>query len=480
MKDLLRRRGFRYLLIGQGVSAFGDWMGTIGFMALSLSLTGSAAAVGVVLVLRLLPAMIAGPLATRLVARLDRRRTMLLMDLSRAGIAAVVPLVNAVWWIYLCAFLLELGGVAFLPARDASIPDLVETSDLQMADGLILASSYGTIPFGAAAFAAASAPFSGPHGFAHGGVAPVFWVDAATFVVSFLCIRPLRSLGGAGASTVAPHAGPVPTPRPSHRRGRFLDALRIPLVRIVAPLAFAVALGLGSLFSLGIVFVRKVLHAGNTDFSFLIAFFGVGAGIGLVWVRANRHRGLGLVRFCIVGQGAVIALMSFAPRVWVTFVGAIGFAFFTAASLALSMEVLQRALDEVMRVQAFALFHVLIRAGLAIAAIGAGLAATLVSGVQWPVVGKLPPVRLVLALSGVAVAVLAIVLRGRFVAGARLAALGPEAERIGDEEQPGSGGKTVGDTDRPPERSPLDGDGAEKTTGEPKSPGAALQGRREK
>ncbi|HZU80710.1 MAG TPA: MFS transporter, partial [Acidimicrobiales bacterium] len=157
MRALLRHRSFRLLLVGQGVSAFGDWMATIGFMALSLAITGSAVAVGVVLVLRLLPAMIAGPLATRLVARFDRRRTMLAMDLGRAVVAGLVPLVSAIWWVYLCALLLELGSVAFLPARDSSIPDLVHDEDLPLANGLVLASSYGTIPFGAAAFAASSA-----------------------------------------------------------------------------------------------------------------------------------------------------------------------------------------------------------------------------------------------------------------------------------------------------------------------------------
>jgi predicted MFS family arabinose efflux permease len=412
MRSLLRHRGFRLLLVGQGVSAFGDWMGTIGFMALSLAITGSAVAVGVVLVLRLLPAMIAGPLATRLVARFDRRRTMMAMDLGRAVVAALVPLVSAIWWVYLCALVLELGSVAFLPARDSSIPDLVADEHLPLANGLVLASSYGTIPFGAAAFAASSAPFAGPHGLAHGGVAPVFWIDALTFLVSFACIRPLHELGapadGAGAAE-APDA-------------HFLSALRIPLVRVVAPLAFAVALGLGALFSLGILFVRDVLHASNASFSFLVALFGVGAGAGLVWLRLIGTRGLAFVRVCIVGQGTVIALMSLASSIWLSYAGAVAFAFFTAASMATAMGVLQEALAGEARVQAFALFHVLIRVGLGLAAVGSAVAADLVGGVNWPLVGHLAPVRTVLGCSGLAVAVVAVVLRARFVTGASLAA----------------------------------------------------------
>ncbi|MHB8682590.1 MAG: MFS transporter [Acidimicrobiales bacterium] len=412
MRKLLRHKGFRALLVGQGVSAFGDWMATIGFMALSLSLTGSAVAVGVVLVLRLLPAMVAGPLAIRLVARFDRRRTMMAMDLGRAVIAAMVPLVSAIWWVYTCALLLELGSVAFLPARDSSIPDLVDDEDLPLANGLVLASSYGTIPFGAAAFAASSAPFAGPGGLAHGGVAPVFWIDALTFVVSFACIRGLTVLGR--PADTAPALA-------DRANVHFLSALRIPLVRVVAPLAFAVALGLGALFSLGILFVRDVLHASNTSFSFLVALFGVGAAAGLVWLRVLGDRGLAFVRVCIVGQGLVIAFISLASTIWLTYIGAVAFAFFTAASLATAMGVLQEALGGERRVQAFALFHVLIRVGLGLAAVGAALAADIVRGVDWPLVGKLPPVRLVLGCSGLAVAMVAVVLRARFLTGASIA-----------------------------------------------------------
>lgn len=419
MRSLLRHRGFRLLLMGQGISAFGDWMGTIGFMALSYAITDSAVAVGVVLVLRLLPAMVAGPLATRLVARFDRRRTMMAMDAFRTVVAAAVPLVSAIWWVYLCALLLELGSVAFLPARDSSIPDLVADEHLPLANGLVLASSYGTIPFGAAAFAAASAPFSGPHGLAHGGVAPVFWVDAATFIVSFWCIRQLRELDGASAKADTTETS-VSVAGPGSGAG-FFSALRIPLVRVIAPLAFAVACGLGALFSLGILFVRNVLHADNSSFSFLVALFGIGAAAGLLWLRVIGDRGLAFVRVCIFGQGTVIALMSFASNIWLCYLGAVLFAFFTAASLATAMGVLQEALPGNDRVRAFAVFHVLIRIGLGLAAVGAALAADLVGAVNWPLVGRLSPVRLVLGCSGAAVAVMAVALRARFLAGASLA-----------------------------------------------------------
>ena len=104
-----------------------------------------------------------------------------------------IPFVRALWWIYLWGFLLEVASIVFLPARDSSIPDLVDSDDdLAFANGLILGTSYGSIPIGAALFAAVAAL---PVQLADRPYALVFFIDAATFVVSFLCIARLTQLG---------------------------------------------------------------------------------------------------------------------------------------------------------------------------------------------------------------------------------------------------------------------------------------------
>jgi len=113
MKQLFAHRGFRRLMIGQTVSSLGDWLGTIALIALVLDLTGSSTAVGGVLVLRLAPSLVAGPLVTRLVGRWNRRRTMLAMDAIRVGVVVLVPLIGALWWVYVWAFVLEVAGPTF-------------------------------------------------------------------------------------------------------------------------------------------------------------------------------------------------------------------------------------------------------------------------------------------------------------------------------------------------------------------------------
>ena len=390
---LVRRPGFRDLLVGQGVSSLGDWMGTVALMALVLQLTDSPLAVGGILTLRLLPAAVGAPLAAKAAGRWDRRRTMLAMDLTRAGMVFAIPFVRALWWIYLWGFLLEVASIVFLPARDSSIPDLVEgNEDLALANGLILGTSYGSIPIGAALFAAVAAL---PVQLAGRPYALVFFIDAATFVVSFLCIARLTQLGPSAAAEAEGD---------EHTDLRFRDAFAIPLVAAVMPAALAVSLGLGALFSLGIVFVRDVLHASDAEFGVLIALFGVGAVLGLVVLqRLPVGNLLARTRVGVLWIGVVVALFSLAPALWVALFGAVAFGAGAAFSLAAGMGAIQSSLDGRQRVLAFTAFHVVLRVGLAISAVGAGIAGDLLTNVHWPVVGTLQPARLVLLSAGILV-----------------------------------------------------------------------------
>lgn len=390
--DLFRRRAFRTLLAGQTVSALGDWTATVAFMALVLDASGSSIAVGGVLALRLLPGAIGGPLAAKAADRWDRRRTMVTMDVLRAGMVALVPLVDQLWWIYLWAFAIEVASLVFLPARDASISDLVDPDGLPVANGLVLGSSYGTIPFGAALFALIAAlPASDLFGRSY---ALVFFVDAATFLWSALLIARLTELAGRG------HDGEDDGVEPL----RFRRAFRIPLVRAVMPATVAVACGLGALFSLGIVFVRDVLGASDTEFGLLIALFGVGAVVGLQLLRgAGSLDGIVATRLGVAVLGAVVAGFSLAPAVWLAFLGAAAFGAAATWTLASGMGALQSRLDGSVRVLAFSAFHTVIRVGLAASAIGAGAAGEVVGDVEVPLVGTLEPARIVLLCAGLLV-----------------------------------------------------------------------------
>jgi predicted MFS family arabinose efflux permease len=390
-----RRRPLRDLLVGQAVSSLGDWMGTVALIAQVLQITDSPTAVGGVLVLRLAPTVLAGPLAARLTKRWSRRRTMLAMDAVRVPAVAILPWVTHLWWIYMWAFVVELAGMVFLPARDASIPDLIDDEDdLAVANGLVLGTSYGMIPFGAGLFALVSA-LTGEASTVD-AARVIFLIDALTFVVSYLAIARLPELGIAPGEADA--AG-----------GRFRDALRLPLVRRLAPVAAVVAFGLGALFSIGIVWVNDVLDASDTEFGLLVACFGVGAAGGLLILRQIERRDLALVRTLLILLGAVVATMSQAPAIGLALLGALGFGGLCAMVLATSMELLQEHLGDRDRLLGFTVFHVVIRGGLALAAIGAGIASDLLDRVSWPLLGRLDSSQVVLLSSGLLVIAVALI-----------------------------------------------------------------------
>jgi predicted MFS family arabinose efflux permease len=203
------------------------------------------------------------------------------------------------------------------------------------------------------------------------------------------------------ANTVGTH----PVVAAADQPVRFRDAFRLPLVRAVMPATIAVALGLGALFSLGIAFVRTVLDASNAEFGWLIALFGVGAAAGLLALqRVGHNDGLRTTRLGVLALGVIVAFFSLSPSIEFALVGALAFGAAAAWTLASGMGAIQSQLDGRDRVLAFAAFHIVIRTGLTLAAIGAGIAGQVVGAVHWPVVGRLEPARLVLFCSGIVVA----------------------------------------------------------------------------
>jgi MFS family permease len=396
--SVLHHRGYRDLVIGQAVSSFGDWMGTVALMALVLDLTGSATAVGVILVLRLLPAGFAGPIAAGLAERWDRRRIMLTCDAVRAVLVALIPLVRAAWWVYLWAFLLEVANLVFLPARDASIPDLVDEDELSTANGIVLGSSYGNIPVGAGAFALLTLVPTSWSGYlrTHPGALPL-WLDGATYLVSYAFIRRLAVLGPSRASAARRQGGA--------RRGVWagvMAAARLPIVRAVLPATVTAVIGVGALFSLGLVFVSEVLHASTAQFGVMVALFGVGGVAGWVWLQ--RRRGgptLGTIRLAAAAMGAILVIMSLLSSVTLAYLAAVPFGAAGAAALVASITYLQATLAGEDRLLGLTVYHIVFRVGLSVAAIGGGLAAQALGPTRLPVLGTLQPSALVLLCAGV-------------------------------------------------------------------------------
>lgn len=192
IEPLRRNRDFRTLLAGQGASAIGDAVSFTALPLLVLALTGSGLAMGLVGVLQSIPDLLFGMVAGVLADRGDRRRMMLLADLGRAALTALIPLAwllgaPTMVVVYLVAAPMSVLRALFLAAYTASLPSLVGRSQLGRANSIFEAVySFGyVIGPGIAGVLVATI-----------GPAPTIALDAASYAVSaaalLLIRRPLQ------------------------------------------------------------------------------------------------------------------------------------------------------------------------------------------------------------------------------------------------------------------------------------------------
>jgi dTMP kinase len=202
VRSVLAIKPFRRLWISLSLSSLGDWLGFLATTSLASELVNSYSeklyAVAGVLFVRLLPALLIGPIAGAWADRFNRRTTMVVTDVIRFGLFLSIPLELHLWWLLIASFLIECSSLFWIPAKEASIPNLVPRNQLEAANQLNLVTTYGFGAVAAALFAAlAFVNRVLAHNLSFFRTNPVnlaLYIDAATFMVSALTILNLHQI----------------------------------------------------------------------------------------------------------------------------------------------------------------------------------------------------------------------------------------------------------------------------------------------
>jgi len=179
-------RNFRRLWLAQIVSEMGDWFYILAIYSLLLQFTGKAQAVGLALVLQVLPSTLVGPTAGVVNDRIRRKYVMIAADLARVGIVLSMTLVRSrgmVWLVYPLLFLETVMWGFFEPARSALLPNIV--GDEQLVTANTVSSITWSVNF------AASSALGGLVTVLLGRDA-VFVLNALSFLGSALLIRGMK------------------------------------------------------------------------------------------------------------------------------------------------------------------------------------------------------------------------------------------------------------------------------------------------
>lgn len=284
-RELARNRPFRNLTLATLSSAMGDWIGFLAIIALTVEIMGpryATFAVSGVMMARVLPSLLLGPVAGVFVDRWDRKRVLIWTDIGRGTVMAMIPFTDEVLTLVLATLVIEAMSSLFAPAKDAVLPTLVRRDQLVAANQVNLLSTYGTLPIGAALYAAlvALTVTLAPEGsfLADRPIAVPIWFNALSFWVSAPLLARLTFPRPSARRGFDPETGPGPWEQ--MKEGfRFVGGY--PVIRALILGVMVAAAAAGVVIAAG-EFFGRLLNAGPSAFGILVAVAGTGLVAGVV------------------------------------------------------------------------------------------------------------------------------------------------------------------------------------------------------
>lgn len=316
----LRHAVYRRMALAQLVSLVGTQMQVAAIEWHIYLLTGSPVALGGIGLTRVIPIIVFSLWGGIVADRYDRKKILFLaesvMALAAAALAAATfAHLDAVWLIYLATAIAASASAFANPARQALIPRLVPTADLQGALSLNLtAFNFATIAGPALAGLLLAGTARG-HLAGRGYLGWIYLINAASFLAVLAVLLTIRT-----------------SMQPEQRGGErvpFFAALREglrfvwsqPILVWTSLLDFFATFFAGSLSLLPIV-ADQILHVGPQGFGLLRAAPAIGATLGTIYtsLRSLPRRVGPVLLVSVALYGAATIAVGLSRVYWLTFV----------------------------------------------------------------------------------------------------------------------------------------------------------------
>jgi DHA3 family macrolide efflux protein-like MFS transporter len=304
--DLLRTRNFGLLFSGQAVSQIGDSMNKVALLWFVYELTGSAFKMTVIGLLQTIPPLVFGPLIGVYLDRMRKKPVMIWVDFIRAGLVMLIPLLYAMEALtlerlYMLVFATSIVSTVFGPALASAVPFLVPRARLTAANALIQSTTNIGLLIG---------PAVSGVGIAMIGAHNVLYLDAATFLVSALCLLPIRVDETRQSHARAGDRASIVQDLLVGFRFVFVQHRTVLLLMLTAALY---SLGASAFVFLLPVFATQLLDASPVELGWLWSSLGIGmlaASVWLAWInQGDLQKRLRLISAALaVGAVAVSTL----------------------------------------------------------------------------------------------------------------------------------------------------------------------------
>ena len=300
----LHVRNYRLFASGQVVSLTGTWMQRVAQDWLVLSLTHSAAAMGLTTALQFLPMLLFGMYGGVLADRYPKRLLLIGTQVAggvAAGVLGVLTVTGVVapWQVYVLAFLFGTVAALDTPTRQAFVVELVGPADLPNAIGLNSAIFNSARIVGPAVAGVLIAVV---------GTGSVFLLNAVSYVAPVIALMLIRDTELHGGKRVARAKGQA---RAGLSYVRSRPELLMPIILIGVVGMF----GLNFQMTLALM-AKGTFHRDAAAYGFLSAALAVGSLIGALMAARRtrpRHRTLYAAAFTF---GLLEFLDAFVPSYW--------------------------------------------------------------------------------------------------------------------------------------------------------------------
>ncbi|MFA5156826.1 MAG: MFS transporter [Candidatus Omnitrophota bacterium] len=297
--EVLKRRDFFFLWLGQIISQLGDRLNQMALIAfIYLRAPGSSIEIAKMLSFTIIPVFLIGPLAGVYVDRWDRRRTMFICDFLRAGLVLTIPAflfyAKSLIPIYIVIFIVFCISRFFVPAKLAIIPDLVEPKDLLIANSLVNITGMiaAILGFGVSGIVVDWL-----------GARSGFFLDAFSFLVSGSLIFFISRRAFVAVGSKAKHIDRQGIKKVSREivavinksvfqeiKEGVLYFLKNKDIRFTAGIIFILWSALGAVYAVSIAFVQRTLQSVTKDLGLLAMLLGLGLFLGsLVYGRFGQR-----------------------------------------------------------------------------------------------------------------------------------------------------------------------------------------------
>lgn len=274
----LRSRGFVVLWLSEALSQAGDRLAVVALVTLVYERTASASAVGLLMLLKAVPALALGSLAGVFVDRWSRKWIMVFANLIQGLLVFCLPFSQGIALIFAIYLAMSVVSQFFVPARSAAIPDLVPPDALTAANALFAVSIVAAIAVGPALGAWITERVS---------LNAAFYADAATFLVPAAAVAFLSIPRQQRASTDKPGLG-------SDLRAGLAFARSQPAVLAALGAIGTSFLVVGTISIAGVVIISDVVGVEASRFGVMMSAMGVGMLTGALVTGLARRRARGV------------------------------------------------------------------------------------------------------------------------------------------------------------------------------------------